>query len=86
MDTAFEVLAIVLSSLFIILLVVSIVAAALALKIVLTVRRVVAKGEQVIDSAEAAAEIFKNAAGPLGAIKTILNVIETVAKHKSRKG
>lgn len=84
MNTTFDVLVIVLGCLLGIFLILSITVAVFALKIVHSIRRVVAKGEQVVDSAEAAAEMFKNAAGPLSAIRTIARVIETINKH--RKG
>ena len=84
MNTAFDILVIALGSLLGIFLILSIIVSVLALKVVASVRRVVAKGEQVIDSAEAAAEMFKRAAGPLGALRTIANVVETI--NKRRKG
>lgn len=85
MTTTFDVLVIVLSCLLGIFLLLSIIVAILAWKLVASLKRIVAKGEQVIDSAEAAAEIFKNAAGPLGAFKAITNLVEIVAKHKRGK-
>jgi len=85
MNTTFDILVIVLSVLLGLFLILAIVTISLILKVVASVRRVVAKGEQVIDSAEAAAEMFKNAAGPLGALKTFAQIIDTVAKHKRRK-
>lgn len=86
MNTTFDVLVIVLSCLLGLFLILSIIIAGFVLKLMSSLKRIVAKGEQVIDSAEAAAEVFKNAAGPLGAFKTVVNLIETVANHKKRKG
>lgn len=86
MNTTFDVLVIVLSCLLGLFLILSIIVATFVIKLVSSLKRIVAKGEQVIDSAEAAAEVFKNAAGPLGAFKTVVNLIETVANHKKRKG
>ena len=85
MTTTFDILVIVLSVLLGLFLILSIAIAVFVLKVVGSVKRVVAKGEQVIDSAEAAADMFKNAAGPLGALRTIMNIVNTVSKHK-RKG
>lgn len=85
MNTAFNILVIALSSLLGIFLILSIYVVVKAIKIVRSVQRVVEKGEQVIDSAEAAAEMFRKAAGPLGVLKTLTNIIETVAKHKRKK-
>lgn len=82
MNTTFDVLVIVLSSLLGIFLILSIVSVILVLKVVKSVRRIVAKGEQVVDSAEAAAEMFKRASGPLGAIRTFANIVDTITKHR----
>ncbi|HEX7368389.1 MAG TPA: hypothetical protein VF261_01905 [Candidatus Saccharimonadales bacterium] len=85
MTTTFDVLVIVLSCLLGLFLILSIIVAALAWKVVHSIRRIVEKGEQVVDSAEAAAEMFRKAAGPLGAVRTLLNVVESVAKRKRGK-
>ena len=85
MNTAFDVLVIILSSLLGLFLILSIIVIIFIIKLVSSIKRVVAKGEQVVDSAEAAAEMFKKASGPLGLLRTISNIVETVAKHKHRK-
>jgi hypothetical protein len=85
MNTTFDVLVIVLSCLLGLFLILSIIVTILILKIVGSVKRLVAKGEEVIDSAEAAAAMIKKASGPIGAIRTITSLIETVAKHKRGK-
>jgi hypothetical protein len=82
MNTAFNILVVTLSSLLGIFLVLAIILTILILKLVASVRRIAAKGEQVVDTAEAAAEVFARAAGPLGVIKAISNIVETVQKHK----
>jgi hypothetical protein len=82
MNTTFDILVIVLSCLLGIFLIVSIIATVLTIKLVKSAKRIVAKGEQVIDSAESAAEMFKRASAPLSALRTITNIIETVVKHK----
>lgn len=82
MNTTFDVLVIILSVLLGIFLILAIVASLVVIKIVRTVKRVVEKGEKVIDSAEAATEMFKNAAGPLGAVKMVTGIIRTINNHK----
>jgi len=82
MNTTFDVLVIVLGCLLGLFLLLSIIASVLAIKVIGSIKRVVAKGEQVIDSAEAAADMFKRTAGPINAIKTIAHLVETLAKHK----
>lgn len=85
MDTTFNVLVIVLSSLLGLFLILSIIVAVFVLKLVGSINRIVAKGEQVVDSAEAAAEMFKKASGPLGALRNLVNLVEVVSKHKKGK-
>lgn len=85
MNTAFNILVIALGSLLGIFLILSIIITILALKLIASVRRIAAKGEQVVDTAEAAAEVFAKAAGPLGVIKAIGNIVSTVQKHKKGK-
>jgi len=85
MNTAFDVLVITLASLLGIFLILSIILVSFILKLVASIKRIVAKGEQVIDSAEAAAEVFKHAAGPLGVLKMVTNIVDTVTKHKKGK-
>lgn len=82
MNTAFNILVIALGSLLGIFLILSIIITILILKLLASVRRIAAKGEQVIDTAEAAAEVFAKAAGPIGVIKAVGNIIQTVQKHK----
>lgn len=85
MNTAFDVLVIVLSSLLGIFLILSIVVIIMAIKVVGAIKRIVEKGEQVVDSAEAAAEMFRRAAGPLGVLRTLTNIVETISKHRGGK-
>jgi len=84
MNTAFDVLVIILSSLLGIFLIIAIITSVLIYKLVKSVRRVVAKGEHFVDSAEAAAEMFKSAAAPAGAMRSLFNIIEVVTKHKKK--
>jgi uncharacterized protein (UPF0335 family) len=53
------------------------------LKLVSSIRRVVEKAEDVVDSVESAAEVFKDAQGRMAVFKLIRNIIK-VAK-RSRK-
>jgi cell division septal protein FtsQ len=85
MGTTFDILVIVLSVLLGLFLILSITVIIFILRLVSSIRHIVAKGEQVVDSAEAAAEMFKKAAGPLGMLRTLSNIVETVAKHKQGK-
>ncbi len=82
MNTTFDVLVIVLSSLLGIFLILSIVAIALVLKLLKTLRQVVAKGEHFVDSAEELSEAFKRNAGAVGLIRVIMKFMATINKMK----
>jgi hypothetical protein len=85
MSTSFDILVIALGVLLGIFLLLSIIALVFVLRFIATLRRIAAKGELVIDSAEAAAEMFKKASGPLGVLRTVSSILETVNQHKHRK-
>lgn len=82
MSTTFDVLVIILSSLLGLFLILSVIVAIMVLKITSSIRRLVARGEQVIDSAEAATALFRKASGPLGLLRMVTSVVEAVTKHK----
>lgn len=80
MNTTFDILVIVLSSLLGIFLLLSIVAVASVIKLVKTLRELVAKGEHLVDSAEAIGEVFTRNAGAAGILKMLLKFITSVSK------
>jgi len=84
MNTAFDVLVIVLSSLLGIFLILSIISIALVIKLIKSLRQIVAKGEHLVDSAEAIGETLKRNAGAVGVLKLIMQFVSTL--NKSRKG
>jgi hypothetical protein len=85
MNTAEQILVIIVSSLLSLTLLLGIVVLVYVVKLVKNIRRITEKAEQVIEDAESAANMFKNAAGPLTILKTIGNIVETVSKHKRGK-
>ena len=85
MNTTFDILVIALSALLGLLLILLIVIVLKIKRLIAAVQGIVDKGEQVVLTAEAAAEMVKRAAGPLGAIKTILSVMDTVTKHRGKE-
>jgi hypothetical protein len=85
MNTAEQILVVITSSLLSITLILAIIVLVFVIKLVASLKRIAAKGEQVVENAEAAAEMFTKAAGPLGVLKTIANIVETVHKHKKGK-
>lgn len=84
MNTTFDVLVIVLSCLLGLFLILSIVVAVLVIKLVRSVRRIVAKGEHLVDNAESAAEMFRNAAAPASLMRSVMSIIDAVTKHKKK--
>ena len=82
MNTTFDVLVIVLSSLLGIFLILAIISIALVLKLLKSLRAVVAKGEHLVDSAEELGEILKRNAGAVNIVKLLMNVVKTVNKIK----
>jgi hypothetical protein len=85
MDTATQILVIIVSSLLSLMLLLAIVLIVVVLRFVARVRRIVEKAEHVIDNAESAATMFTRAAGPIGLLKTIANIIDSVNKHRKGK-
>lgn len=75
MNTTFDVLVIVLGCLLGIFLIISVMTAVLVYKLVKAVRGVVAKGEQLVDSAEALGETLKRNAGAVSILKTIMTLV-----------
>lgn len=71
----FDILVIVLSCLLAIYLIISIICAVLIAKLVKSLRQIVAKGEQLVDSAEALGETLKRNAGAVGIIKLIMHFV-----------
>jgi len=84
MDQAESILVIITSSVLILFLLLSIVAAIYVIKMVKQVKRVVAKAEEVIDTAEAAAEAVRHASGPMAALKLIKNIVTLVNKYQKK--
>lgn len=78
MNTAFDVIVIILSSFLFIFLVLSIVATVLVVKLVSTLRAVAAKGEHLVDSAEEIGEALKRNAGAVGLVRMLLKFINKV--------
>jgi uncharacterized membrane protein len=54
------------------------------IKLITSVKRVVLRAEDVIDSVESATEIFKNTEGRLALFKLIRNIVKVT--NKARKG
>lgn len=82
MDTTEYILVIFLSVALAVLLVVSIVAVSLTIKLLQSIRRITDKAEHIVEDVEQVGETFKQAAGPLALVRVISNIIQVVSKHK----
>jgi hypothetical protein len=83
MTTTDTVLLIILTSLLSLFFVLCIALAIVLLKLLASVKRVVSKAEDVVDSVESAAEVLKDTQGRLAFFKLVRNIIK-IAK-RSRK-
>ncbi|MGH7156566.1 MAG: hypothetical protein ACREGG_00385 [Candidatus Saccharimonadales bacterium] len=86
MNTASEVLVIIVSSVLAIFLLVLIVCLVYVVKILKQVRRITYRAENVADSVEAAASAFERTASPLAILKIVGNIIEQTTRIRKRRG
>ena len=83
MTTTDNVLLIVLTSLLSVFFLLCIIAIIMVLKLMGSVKKVVAKADEVVGSVEAAADVLKDAQGRLAFFKLIRNIMKLVQKgHK----
>jgi hypothetical protein len=86
MDTAAEILVIIVSSVLAVFLIVLIIIAIYTVKILKQVRRITDRAENVAGSVEAAASAFERTASPLAMLKIISGIVKTANKARNRKG
>lgn len=84
MNTAAEILVIIVSVVLSLFLIVAIVLLLQVLRLVKDLREVAARAERVIDSAESITNIFRKSAGPVSLLNFARTVMETVAEHKHK--
>jgi hypothetical protein len=86
LSTTQQILVIFLSTALAILLVLSIIIAAMVIRLLKTLRLIADKAERLVESAEAVGSVFKNAAGPLGVFRFLHGLMDTVrAKQDNDK-
>jgi predicted PurR-regulated permease PerM len=85
MNTAAEVLLIIVSSVLAIFLLVAIIASVWVIKLLKQVRNITARAENVADSVEAAAAAFERTASPLAILKVIGNIVDQASRMRKRK-
>jgi hypothetical protein len=78
LSTAQQILVIFLATALAIFLVLSIVIAAMVIRLLKTLRLIADKAEHLVESAEAVGNVFKNAAGPLGVFRFLHGLMDTV--------
>ena len=81
MDTAMQVLVIIVSATLTLFLILAAVTLIAILRLIKSIRRVTDKAEQLVDKAEMVGEIFGKAAGPVAVGRLITNVADHVFKY-----
>lgn len=84
MDTATQILVIITSSVLVIFLILAITLTIMMIKMVKRAKVVMAKAENVVDSAETIAASFAKVKGPIGLVK-LLNNLMSMFKDTRRK-
>ena len=80
MDEAFKVLVIIVSSVLSVFLLVGIIAGIFVVKVLRDIRRITAKAERVIESAESVGDVFRHVSGPLGILKVLRSIMKATKK------
>lgn len=86
MDTAAEVLLIIVSSVLSVFLIVAVVAFIYVISVLRQVKRITQRAENVADSVESAAHVFERTASPLAVLKIIADIVDKATKMRKRKG
>mgnify|MGYP001576377705 FL=1 len=82
---AFEILVIILSSIFALMLIAVTISAFIFIKVLKDIRNITQKASLAADNIEHAAEFFKNTSGAAAVAKLVGNAIETFRSRKSKK-
>jgi len=86
MTTTDQTLIIILSVLLSVFFLLCIAVMIMVIKILSGVRQVVAKAEEVVDSVESAAEVFKDTSGRLAFFKLMRNIMKMVQGKQEKRG
>lgn len=82
MTTTDHTILIILTSLLSLFFLLGIVVIIIIIKLLNSVRNVVAKADHVVDSVENAAEVFKNASGKLAVVRLVKNIVDLAHRKK----
>ncbi|MBC7546393.1 hypothetical protein H7171_01460 [Candidatus Saccharibacteria bacterium] len=66
-------------------LILSVATLVLIIKLVKSVKRIVAKAEDVVDSVEVATDVLKNVSGPLATLRVLKNIVSIVQNGQKKK-
>ncbi|HKU18521.1 MAG TPA: hypothetical protein VJP80_04570 [Candidatus Saccharimonadales bacterium] len=83
MNTAEQILVIILATALALFLVLAIIIAVLMVSLMKKVNRIADKAEDFVTSAEATADVLKNTVGQLSVLRFIHSIIGMATKHKS---
>jgi len=85
MDTTDRILVIILVTLLSVFFLLCIIAVTVIIKLINSLREIVGKADEVIDSVESAAEAFKNTQGKMAIFKLINNIVKmSTSKGKDK--
>jgi hypothetical protein len=84
MNTASELLVIILSSVLVVFLLLSIVVVIKTIQIVNSLKRITTKAEKIADSAEAIGSFFQKSTTPIAITRLIHNITESVFHNEKR--
>jgi hypothetical protein len=86
MNTAEQIILLILAAALALFLMLAIAAIVMVIKLVKTLREIALKADRIVDSAETVTELFRKASGPMTVLHFVRGVADAVAKHKeSRK-
>jgi hypothetical protein len=85
LTTVETVILIILATFLSLTLILSVVALAYVIKLITSVKRIVAKAEDVVDSVEVATDVLKNVSGPLATLRVLKNIVSIVQNGQKRK-
>ncbi len=83
-ETSLTILVVILSITLAVFLILGIVLLIKLIKVTDSVQRIATKGEEIADRAEAAAEMFQNAAAPVAIGRVLTNIFDAVSKRKDK--
>lgn len=85
MNTAAEVLLIIVSAVLSLFLLLAIIVLIKTIQILHKLKHIAAQAEKLADSAEAVGEFFRKSAGPVALGSFVTNIVESVRGHKHKK-